>query len=99
MARTKYLTKNKYIESVGITPSVLIGWKSRFWKRGIQYVVIGHQTLIHVGRANFWISTHGQLLDDEELTEIAKHYKALRKQQKLLKPKNQKRKSLLPSSM
>ena len=95
MAKTKYLTKDKYVEMVGITPSVLSGWIWRHWKRGNQYVVIGHQTLIHVGRANFWISQTGHLLNEEGLEEVAMKYKEMRRRQKLLKHKNRRRKILL----
>jgi hypothetical protein len=61
MADSDFKHASRYAESLGISEGVLKGWIDRFWQKGVQYVVIGHQTLVHVPRGDQWISEHGQL--------------------------------------
>lgn len=61
MADIEFMHCKRFVQRVGITDGVLAGWIDRHWLKGIQYVVIGHQTLVHIERANQWIKEHGQL--------------------------------------
>jgi hypothetical protein len=61
MADIDHMRSDKFIARLGITAAVLDGWKKRHWQYGVHYVVIGHQTFVHIERANAWINGFGLL--------------------------------------
>src|SRR5690554_4509122 len=69
MGRSEFVSKQGYCDLVRITAGTLQGWINRHWKKGVQYVVIGHTTLIHVERADQWIKQHGRLGSGPAVTE------------------------------
>lgn len=60
---------DKYVEHLGITRGVLDGWMRRGLEKHVHYVVIGHQTFMHVERMDQWISESGQLESDQAVAE------------------------------
>lgn len=64
-----YAHKELYAASVGITIATLEGWIARHWQKHREYVVIGHQTLVNIKRADEWISRHGRLESDQAEAE------------------------------
>jgi hypothetical protein len=67
MSDSEYMHIDLYPQHLGISPGVLEGWIKRGLEKGIHYVVIGHQTLIHVKRTDQWISERGQLASDHQV--------------------------------
>lgn len=67
MADSEYKQSSLYVQSIGITDGVLEGWMKRGLEKGIHYIVVGHQTLIHVRRADQWLSERGQLASDHRV--------------------------------
>ncbi len=66
MADSDFKHASLYAQSVGISDGVLDGWMRRGLEKGVHYVVIGHQTLIHVKRVDQWISERGLLESDHQ---------------------------------
>lgn len=71
MSDSEFKQAALYVEQLGITDRVLEGWMRRGLEKGVHYIVVGHQTLIHVKRVDQWLSERGQLVSDHQVEACA----------------------------